>query len=59
MKTLEEKLYIYVISMWYESRCKDKNKIREIISDELKNKEKDIKFNKIGLKILRRCKNEL
>lgn len=58
MKTLEEKLYIYVISMWYESRCKDKNMIKQIISEELK-ANKDMKFNKLGLKILRRCKSEL
>ena len=58
MKTLEEKLYIYVISMWYESRCKDKKMIKKIITEELK-ANKDMKFNKLGLKILRRCKSEL
>lgn len=58
MKTLEEKLYIYVISMWYESRCKDKNMIKKIIAEEIQTN-KDMKFNKLGLKILRRCKSEL
>ena len=58
MKTLEEKLYIYVISMWYESRCKDKNMIKKIIAEEIQT-HKDMKFNKLGLKILRRCKSEL
>ena len=58
MKTLEEKLYIYVISIWYESRCKDKNMIKKIIAEEIQTN-KDMKFNKLGLKILRRCKSEL
>ena len=58
MKTLEEKLYYYILSMWYESRCKDKNMIKKIIAEEIQTN-KDMKFNKLGLKILRRCKSEL
>lgn len=58
MKTLEEKAYTYVIGMWYESRCKDKKRIKEIIHEEIQsNKEMD--FKKLELKILKRCKSEL
>lgn len=58
MKTKEEKLYYYVTAMWYESRCKDKQRIKEIIAEELKeNPVTDPK--KFKTHILRRCKNEL
>ena len=55
MKTKEEKLYYYVTAMWYESRCKDKQRIKEIIAEELKeNPVTDPK--KFKTHILRRCK---
>lgn len=55
---MEEKLYLYVTGMWYESKCKDKNEIRRIIQDEIRNNP-EMEFKKLGLKTLRRCKSEL
>lgn len=58
MKPLNERLYIYIIGMWYESKCKDKNEIKRIIEEEIKNNP-DMEFKKLGLHTLRRCKSEL
>lgn len=58
MKTLNERLYIYIIGMWYESKCKDKNEIKRIIEEEIK-ANPHMEFHKLGLQTLRRCKSEL
>lgn len=58
MKPLNERLYIYIIGMWYESRCKDKNEIKRIIDEEIKSNP-GMPFKKLGLHTLRRCKSEL
>lgn len=57
MKSIEDRLYLYVRCMWYESTCKDKKLIKKIIREELEHG--DMEFNKLRLKILRRCKSEL
>ena len=58
MKPLNERLYIYIIGMWYESRCKDKNEIKRIIEEEIKINP-DMDFKKLRVRTLRRCKSEL
>ena len=58
MKSLNEQLYIYIIGMWYESRCKDKNEIKRIIDEEIK-ANPNMNFKKLRLHTLRRCKSEL
>lgn len=58
MKPLNERLYIYIIGMWYESRCKDKTMIKRIIEEEIQNNP-EMEFKKLRLHTLRRCKSEL
>ena len=57
MKPLKERLYTYIISMWYESKCKDKKEIKRIIDEEIK--ANNMNFKKLRLHTLRRCKSEL
>ena len=54
----EEKMFNYITSMWYESKCKDKKQIRRIITEEIENNPK-MEYNKLSLKALRRCMSEL
>jgi len=55
---MENRLYYYVTSMWYESRCKNKNEIKRIIKEEIKT-HPDMPPRKLALHTLRRCKSEL
>lgn len=58
---LEKRIYKYVIATWYESKCKDKEKIKQIIHEEItQNPElENLKFTKKCLIIKRRCMSEL
>jgi len=55
---MNEKIFTYVRSMWYESKCKDYNEIRRIISEEI-TLHPEMEYKKLCLKILRRCQSEL
>lgn len=60
MKTLEERIYYYITATWYESKCKDQDKIKEIIKEELSDpKYDDLPVTKTGYLIKRRCMSEL
>ena len=60
-KDIEEMIYNYVIATWYESKCKDKNEIKNIIHEELEKRPNymDMKMSKLCLIIKRRCMAEL
>lgn len=58
MKTLEDRLYYYVTAMWYESKCKNKDHIRQIIHEEIQ-KNPDKTYNELRLPTLRRCQSEI
>lgn len=60
MKPLPERIYIYITATWYESKCKDQDKIKKIIKEELSSdKYNDLPVTKTGYLIKRRCMNEL
>ena len=60
MKPLPERIYYYITATWYESKCKDQDKIKQIIQEELNNpKYNDLPVTKVGYLIKRRCMSEL
>lgn len=51
-------VYYYVTATWYESHCKDKNEIKRIIREVIR-ENKNLSVTKMGLKARRRCQSEL
>ena len=60
-KTIEEMIFNYIRSTWYESKCKDRNEIRRIIREELKKRPNymDMNMTKLCFQIKKRCMSEL
>ena len=60
-KDIEEMIFNYVRSTWYESNCKRKEDIRRIIREEIKKRPNymDMDMAKLCLIIKRRCQSEL
>lgn len=58
---MEEMIFNYVKSTWYDSRCADKNEIKRIIREEINKRPQymDMKMSKLCLIIKRRCISEL
>lgn len=54
-------IFNYVRATWYESKCKDPEKIKKIIKEELEKRPNymDMKMSKLCLIIKRRCMAEL
>ena len=57
----EEMIFNYVRATWYESKCKDKDEIKRIISEEIQKRPNYMEMNmsKLCLIIKRRCMAEL
>jgi len=60
-KDIEEMIFNYVRSTWYESKCKRPEDIKRIIRDELDKRPNymDMNMSKLCLLIKRRCMSEL
>lgn len=60
-KDIEEMIFNYVRSTWYDSKCKRKEDIKRIIHEELKKRPNymDMNMSKLCLIIKRRCMSEL
>ncbi len=60
-KDIQEMIFNYVRSTWYESKCKDKDEIKRIIQEELEKRPQymDMDMSKLCLLIKRRCMAEL